>query len=69
MERSQWLEEQEALNTKLRCETTSRVAELEAALDEARREHNQALSAQAEELNLAFEYVNLLFVLKEMYHA
>lgn len=53
-ERNQWCEERKSLIAKLQSETANRVAELEAALDHARSEHNQALSDQAEEYKVAF---------------
>ncbi|KAL5107506.1 GRIP and coiled-coil domain-containing protein 2 [Taenia crassiceps] len=53
-EREQWREEREGLNVRWRDEIASRVAELTTALDEARQEGCQALSAQAEEFNTAF---------------
>ncbi|KAM7542978.1 hypothetical protein Aperf_G00000017451 [Anoplocephala perfoliata] len=53
-ERSQWCEERENLSAKWQNENAKRVAELEAALEQARSEHNQALSDQAEEFNAAF---------------
>ncbi|KAL5969205.1 GRIP and coiled-coil domain-containing protein 2 [Taenia solium] len=53
-ERAQWRKEREELNAWWRNETATRVAELTTALDEARQEGSQALSAQAEEFNTAF---------------
>lgn len=53
-ERNQWLQEREKLGAKWQNEIANRVAELEAALEQERSKHTQALSEQAEEFNVAY---------------